>query len=149
MNFYRPTLCSRHICCRFVSICLSHTSMYRNGCTDQADFFHTSFHPLCFRDIVISPKTKSTSLWNFVETMDLKCWQQHVQRCQERYKQATFVGLSLITLGVDSGPGQVLSTSINQSSTDDYRLLFTHGFQLCLPHVGSLGVRQCRAVSPR
>ena len=50
-----------------------------------------------------------------------------VQRRRARYKQATFVGLILITPVDNGGRGQVLSTS-----TKDRRLLITLGVQLCM-----------------
>jgi len=50
-------------------------------------------------------------------------------------------GLLLITPDDDSGRGQVLSTS-----TDNCRLLFTHGVQLRVQLDGRSGVRQRRPV---
>jgi len=80
--------------CRRVSVCLSvcHTSsiLYRNSCTDQADFFiRVSLDPCytVFREVRISSKIRELPSEFCPKLGILKSWLRHVDSRRVRYKQ--------------------------------------------------------------
>ena len=78
-----------------VCACVRHTPvLYRNGCTDRANFFAyrflSKYATLCFREIRVSPKVRLLPSGTLSQTLDLETILPHgTNRRRARYKQAT------------------------------------------------------------
>jgi len=114
------------VVCLCVCLCVCHTPvLYRNGCTDRADFFACRFPSihaaLCFKEI------KGTSFWNFVPNSGLR-----------EFRHGTLTVIGECDINSDSERALVLTApggrrgECGLQSTTDRRLLIALDVKLCI-----------------